>query len=75
MVTTIQSHKHWTNEGVHVMAKCGEAKGLDVAWKLDMRPRKLHALDKDSPMDALLVQIEHVQDRIRAKMEQPFGGI
>lgn len=43
-----------------------------VNWHVAMRPGKRRALDKGSPMGALLEQLEQAKARIRAKVEHPF---
>ena len=41
-----------------------------------MRPGKRKELDKENtPIDALLDQVEKIKARIRAKVEHPFGVI
>jgi transposase, IS5 family len=40
-----------------------------------MRPGKRNALDKDSPMGAVLDQLEHFKASIRAKVKHPFRVI
>jgi hypothetical protein len=40
-----------------------------------MRPGKRRALGKDSPVGAVLDQLEHIKARIRVKVEHPFRVI
>ena len=44
-------------------------------WHVAMRPGKRRALDKKSPLGALVYQLEHLKARIRAKVEHPFRVI
>ncbi len=52
-----------------------EVQGIEANWHVAMRTGKRRALDKDSPMGAVLDQLEHVKARIRAKVEHPFRVI
>jgi IS5 family transposase len=65
----------FADAGYQGVAKREEVKGIDVNWHVAMRPGKRRALDKDSPMGALLDKLEHVKARIRAKVEHPFRVI
>ena len=72
-------HGHETDvfadAGYQGVAKREEVQGIDVNWHVAMRPGKRRALDKDSPMGAILDKLEHVKARIRAKVEHPFRVI
>lgn len=46
-----------------------------VTWHVAMRPGKRKALDKATPMGAVLDKLEHVKASIRAKVEHPFRVI
>jgi len=47
-----------------------------VTWHIAMRPGKRRALDKEnSPVDALIDQVEKIKASIRAKAERPFRVI
>jgi transposase, IS5 family len=65
----------FADAGYQGVAKREEAQGIEVNWHVAMRPGKRRALDKDSPMGAVLDQLEHVKARIRAKVEHPFRVI
>ena len=48
----------------------------DMKWHIAMRPGKRRALDKDnSPVDALIDQVEKIKASIWAKVEHPFRVI
>ena len=72
-------HGHETDvfadAGYQGVDKREEVQGIDVNWHVAMRPGKRRALDKDSPMGAILDKLEHVKARIRAKVEHPFRVI
>ncbi len=57
------------------VTKREEVQGIEANWHVAMRPGKRRALDKDSPMGAVLDQLEHIKARIRAKVEHPFRVI
>ncbi len=65
----------FADAGYQGVTKREEVQGIDVNWHVAMRPGKRRALDKDSPMGAVLDQLEHVKARIRAKVEHPFRVI
>jgi IS5 family transposase len=58
-------------QGVH---RRSDAK-LDVAWHVAMKPGKRKALDKATPLGAIVEQIEKIKASIRAKVEHPFRVI
>ena len=65
----------FADAGYQGVAKREEVQGIEANWHVAMRPGKRRALDKDSPMGAMLEQLEHVKARIRAKVEHPFRVI
>lgn len=52
-----------------------QAQHPDVNWHIAMMPGKRRALDKDTPMGAVLEKLEQTKARIRAKVEHPFRVI
>jgi transposase, IS5 family len=52
-----------------------QAKHPDVNWHIAMMPGKRKAMDKSTPMGAILEQLEKTKARIRAKVEHPFRVI
>ena len=65
----------FADAGYQGVAKREEVQGIEANWHVAMRPGKRRMLDKDSPMGAVLDQLEHVKARIRAKVEHPFRVI
>ena len=65
----------FADAGYQGVAKREEVQDIEANWHVAMRPGKRRALDKDSPMGAVLDQLEHVKARIRAKVEHPFRVI
>lgn len=65
----------FADAGYQGVAKREEVQGIEANWHVAMRPGKRRALDKDSPMGAILDKLEHVKARIRAKVEHPFRVI
>lgn len=65
----------FADAGYQGVAKREEVQGIKANWHVAMRPGKRRALDKDSPMGAVLDQLEHIKARIRAKVEHPFRVI
>ncbi len=57
------------------VAKREEVRDIEASWHMAMRPAKRRALDKDSPMGAMLDRLEHVKASIRVKVEHPFRVI
>jgi len=49
-----------------------QAQHPDVNWHIAMMPGKRKALDKDTPMGAVLEKLEQTKASIRAKVEHPF---
>ena len=52
-----------------------QAKHPDVNWHIAMMPGKRKAMDKSTPMGAILDKLEQTKARIRAKVEHPFRVI
>ncbi len=52
-----------------------QAQHPDVNWHIAMMPGKRKALDKATPMGAILEQLEQTKASIRAKVEHPFRVI
>jgi IS5 family transposase len=46
-----------------------------VSWHVAMMPGKRRVLDKNTPMGAVLEQLEKTKASIRAKVEHPFRVI
>ena len=46
-----------------------------VGWHVAMRPGKRRALDKSSPIGAMIDEVERIKASIRAKVEHPFRVI
>lgn len=65
----------FADAGYQGVAKRKEVQNINANWHVAMRPGKRRALDKDSPMGAVLDQLEHVKASIRAKVEHPFRVI
>lgn len=65
----------FADAGYQGVTKREEVQGIDANWHVAMRPGKRRAMDKNSPMGAVLDQLEHVKARIRAKVEHPFRVI
>ena len=78
-----QAHALVHGEETHVLADAGyqgvdkraETQGINVHWHVAMRPGKRKALDKSTPMGAILDQLEQTKARMRAKVEHPFRVI
>ncbi|GAD24099.1 IS5/IS1182 family transposase, partial [Acidovorax sp. MR-S7] len=56
-------------------SKREETQHVEANWHVAMRPGKRKALDKATPMGAVLDKLEHVKASIRAKVEHPFRVI
>jgi len=52
-----------------------QAQHPKVNWHIAMMPGKRRALDKDTPMGAVLEKLEQTKARIRAKVEHPLRVI
>ncbi len=78
-----QAHALVHGEETDVLADAGyqgvdkrvETQGIDVNWLVAMRPGKRKALDKSTPMGAIMDKLEQTKARIRAKVEHPFRVI
>ena len=57
--------------GYQGVSKRREVQNLEVNWQVAMRPGKRRALDKSTPMGAILDKLEQTKARIRAKVEPP----
>ncbi|MDT4881438.1 IS5 family transposase ISPsp3 [compost metagenome] len=62
----------FADAGYQGVAKREETQGIEANWHVAMRPGKRKALDKATPMGAVLDKLEHLKASIRAKVEHPF---
>ena len=65
----------FADAGYQGVSKREEAQRIEANWHVAMRPGKRKALDKVTPMGAVLDKLEHVKASIRAKVEHPFRVI
>jgi transposase, IS5 family len=65
----------FSDAGYQGVSKREETQDIEVNWHVAMRPGKRKALDKSTPMGAILDQLEQAKARIRAKVEHPFRVI
>jgi IS5 family transposase len=65
----------FADAGYQGVSKRDETQGIKVNWHVAMRPGKRKALDKSTPMGAIMDQLEQAKARIRAKVEHPFRVI
>lgn len=65
----------FANSGDQGVTKREETQHIEANWHVAMRPGKRRALDTDSPVGTVMDRLEHVKDRIQAKVEQPFRVI
>lgn len=65
----------FADAGYQGVSKREEVQGIEANWHVSMRPGKRRALNKDTPMGAVLGQLEHVKAHIRARVEHPFRVI
>jgi IS5 family transposase len=65
----------FADSGYQGVAKREETQGIETNWHVAMRPGKRKALDKSTPMGAIMDKLEHVKASIRAKVEHPFRVI
>ena len=65
----------FADAGYQGVAKREETQDIKANWHVAMRPGKRKALDKSTPMGAIMDKLEHVKARIRAKVEHPFRVI
>jgi transposase, IS5 family len=57
------------------VGKRAETQDIKVNWQMAMRPGNRKALDKSTPMGAIMDKLEQAKARIRAKVEHPFRVI
>lgn len=71
------THRPWQpiRPGYQGVAKREETQDVEANWHVAMRPGKRRALDKNSPMGAVLEKLEQRKASIRAKVEHPFRVI
>lgn len=65
----------FADAGYQGVAKREEVQGIETNWHVAMRPGKRRALDKSTPMGAILDKLEQTKARVRAKVEHPFRVI
>lgn len=65
----------FADAGYQGVAKREETQGIEANWHVAMRPGKRKALDRSTPMGAVMDKLEHVKASIRAKVEHPFRVI
>ena len=65
----------FADSGYQGVARRDETQDIKANWHVAMRPGKRKALDKSSPMGAIMDKLEHVKASIRAKVEHPFRVI
>jgi IS5 family transposase len=61
--------------GYQGVAKREETQDIKANWHVAMRPGKRKALDKSTPMGAIMDKLEKTKASIRAKVEHPFRVI
>ena len=65
----------FADAGYQGVDKRQETQGIAVNWHVAMRPGKRKALDKSTPMGAIMDKLEKTKASIRAKVEHPFRVI
>jgi len=65
----------FADAGYQGVDKREETQGIEANWHVAMRPGKRKALDKSTPMGAVMDKLEHLKASIRAKVEHPFRVI
>lgn len=65
----------FADAGYQSVVKREKTQGIKADWHVAMRAGKRKALDKSTPMGAIMDKLEHVKARIRAKVEHPFRVI
>jgi transposase, IS5 family len=65
----------FADAGYQGVSKREEVQGIQANWHVAMRPGKRRAVDKSTPMGAVLEKLEHLKASIRAKVEHPFRVI
>lgn len=62
----------FADAGYQGVDKRDETQDIEVNWHVAMRPGKRKALDKHTPMGAIMDKLEQTKASIRAKVEHPF---
>ena len=65
----------FADAGYQGVDKREETQDIKVCWHVAMRPGKRKALDKSTPMGAIMDKLEKTKASIRAKVEHPFRVI
>jgi IS5 family transposase len=65
----------FADAGYQGVSKREEIQDIAVNWHVAMRPGKRKALDKSTPMGAIMDKLEKTKASIRAKVEHPFRVI
>jgi IS5 family transposase len=65
----------FADAGYQGVSKREETQDTAVNWHVAMRPGKRKALDKSTPMGAIMDKLEKTKASIRAKVEHPFRVI
>jgi transposase, IS5 family len=65
----------FADAGYQGVSKREETQGIEANWHVALRPGKRKALDRSTPMGAVMDKLEHVKASIRAKVEHPFRVI
>ena len=65
----------FADAGYQGVNKREETQDIKVCWHVAMRPGKRKALDKSTPMGAIMDKLEKTKASIRAKVEHPFRVI
>ena len=65
----------FADAGYQGVDKRQETQGIAVNWHVAMRPGKRKALDKSTPIGAIMDKLEKTKASIRAKVEHPFRVI
>jgi IS5 family transposase len=77
----IQCHGLLRGEEALIFANAGyqsadkRSEAADVQWHISLRPSTRRALDKQSPLGALLEQTEKIKGSVRTKAVHPFRVI
>ena len=65
----------FADSGYQGVGKRAETQDIKANWHVAMRPGKRKALDKSTPMGAIMDKLEKTKASIRAKVEHPFRVI
>jgi IS5 family transposase len=65
----------FADAGYQGVDKREETQRIEANWHVAMRPGRRRALDKATPMGAIMDKLEQTKARIRAKVEHPFRVI